>query len=566
MSTSIYPSQDTALFDTTYYDSSDSGRGRILLWSIVGLATLGICISGYLTWTTWTASSVVGCTGDGQGCNHVLSSVWSKWLGLPVSLFGLLTYIGILASALMTTRNNQGWGPTLLLTLALSAAGSAAWFIGLQIFEIGHFCIWCMTVHCCSLVICTLTVVQLFLQGESAPAEQQMSAFFGGPVSPEVTYDQRDEFAGPVVKPILASAIACVGLVVLMAGQYFFKGDFQPSGLKYEEEVASVTPEESFSVEETASTTADAGKASLDGVPTADETAARESLVDEPDFAESDSEETPSEAPSSIATDDTEELDDEAFLDSLTIDTEEERTNSEVDSIFATDEAETAEADPVETPEAKQSESETFDIGSRSKDGRRLVTFASLKEPIDVTNVPILGNPEAEHVLVEMIDYTCPHCRNLHPHVESSLERYGDQVAFVIVHVPLSKKCNPYVKRDHWTHKNACDYARLSLSVWKLDRRKFAEFHSWLMKGKRPPTSYEARVFAMQLVGEEVLLSENLKAETLSSFAGNSDTMMRMNAGLPLVLTPKGKVSGIPTNEADWFNFLESRIGVKPLQ
>ena len=255
MSTSILPphaSQDVTLFDSQYSYSTDSGQGKTLLWVIVGFSILGLLISGYLTWTTMTASSVLGCSGDGEGCSHVLTSPWSKWLGLPVSLFGLLTYVGILAAAGFSTRDDQSWGPTLLLTLALTAAGSAAWFIGLQFIAIGEICWYCMAVHCCSLLICTLTCVYLFVGGSAAPREQQMSAFFGGDVSPAAQYSEDNDVVGPVVKPLLASGIASAGLVVLMAGQVFLNSFFQSSGLQYEE-VAETAPVEQATVEEHAS-------------------------------------------------------------------------------------------------------------------------------------------------------------------------------------------------------------------------------------------------------------------------------------------------------------------------
>lgn len=595
MSTSILPSQasqDVTLFDSQYSLPTSSGSGKLLLWIVVGLSVIGLLISGYLTWTTWTASAVLGCSGDGAGCDHVLTSIWSKWLGLPVSLFGLVTYLGILASALFSTRDDQGWAPTLMLTLALTAAGSATWFIGLQVFVIEHICWWCMTVHCCSLLICTLSVFYLFTRGSSAAPVEQMSAFFGGPVSSEASYDNDNDLARPAAKPLMASALASIGLVLLMGGQFFLNEYFQPSGLKYEE-VASVTPEEETSEEvstveppvETARVTPVVTEPTVeetDVVVQADLTSdSKEEVKD--DFSDLISE-TPTQENSPAAETDAVEIDD-IFVNndvasegdttaSLASIDKPLNSDASLDDIFGNDDQEPSEVvpaqmteDTVETPaEEPVSKPEPRAYSARKETPRRMVKFASLRDPIDVTKAPILGSPDAEKILVEMLDYTCPHCRNLHPHVEASLERYGNQVAFVIVHVPLSKKCNPYVKRDHWSHKNACDYARLSLSVWKLDRSKFAEFHGWLMEGSKPPSNIAARQFAMDLVGDEVLVSESLKSDSFSTFAGNSDRMMKMNSGLPLILTEQGKVSGIPTNERDWFNFLETRVGLKPVE
>ena len=184
----------------------------------------------------------------------------------------------------------------------------------------------------------------------------------------------------------------------------------------------------------------------------------------------------------------------------------------------------------------------------------------------DTVNVrmPIVGDPEAEHIVVEMLDYTCPHCRHLHHHVHASLERYGNQVAFVVYHAPLSKRCNPHVLRDRPSHKYACDYARLALGVWKLDPTKFTEFHDWLMESKKAPSVFEARQKAMKLVGEKILLDKALKADLFRGFASNSNIVKEVRSGLPLLLTEDGIIRGFPKDEGEWFMFLEELLEIEP--
>ncbi len=497
------PSQQSALlFDSNYSDAEGSDRVQLLTWIVVGLAVIGLLISGYLTWTTWSNSSVAGCSaGSAVDCEHVLKSHWSKWLGVPVSLMGLGTYVGILISALMLNKDRQGIASTALFTFALLAAGSATWFIGLQVFQLGSFCLYCMAVHLCSLTICGLVVAMLRMS-ETVSGTESMSAMFGGDAAAETYYEQEGGMSQ--VRPLIASGVAAVGITILMVGQFFFR----PAEFEYVKiekpatEVAAASSESEASISEETSPT-DLSSATKGG--------SEETSIFEDEDVEADSEE---------------------------------------DGTDATVEVETATEEPASS------------VASAS----RMISFGGLQEPIDVTTVPILGNPNAEHVLLEMLDYTCPHCRNLHPHVDAAVKRYGDQVAFVVFHVPLSKKCNPYVKRDHWSHKHACDYAQLALSVFRLDREKFSEFHHFLMDSKRPPVVAEARRIAMNLVGEEVLLDENLKAESLSSFAGNSDDMKKMNTGLPLILTPDGMLKGVPRTEEKFFSFLEEVLGVEPVE
>ena len=51
----------------------------------------------------------------------------------------------------------------------------------------------------------------------------------------------------------------------------------------------------------------------------------------------------------------------------------------------------------------------------------------------------ILGDPDAEVVLVEYGDYECPHCRASHDILQQLLPRFGDRIAFAFRHFPLTE-------------------------------------------------------------------------------------------------------------------------------
>ena len=75
-----------------------SGTRKLLAIAITVLAIVALGVSTYLSWVTWQQSTVAGCTGGSLAdCDEVLSSSGSKWLGIPVSLLGAVTYVGILA-------------------------------------------------------------------------------------------------------------------------------------------------------------------------------------------------------------------------------------------------------------------------------------------------------------------------------------------------------------------------------------------------------------------------------------------------------------------------------------
>ncbi len=50
----------------------------------------------------------------------------------------------------------------------------------------------------------------------------------------------------------------------------------------------------------------------------------------------------------------------------------------------------------------------------------------------------ILGDKDASVVLVEYSDFECPFCKRFHPTTKKILDKYGDKVALVYRHFPLS--------------------------------------------------------------------------------------------------------------------------------
>lgn len=129
-------------------------------WSVVlAIACIvAISASGYLGYVALTSSKVAGCGGGKLfNCGHVISSRWSLWMGIPVSMLAVGTYVamGVALFAGSSTRFNSstrqiGWA--IVTVLALSAGAAALWFVSLQIFALGHLCTYCLVAHTCGLV------------------------------------------------------------------------------------------------------------------------------------------------------------------------------------------------------------------------------------------------------------------------------------------------------------------------------------------------------------------------------------------------------------------------------
>lgn len=477
-----------------------SGTRKLLAGVITALALVALAVSGYLIWTNWQQSTVAGCTGGSAvDCDEVLTSSWSKWLGIPVSWLGALNYLAILA-LVWPAAVLGGWSLTLLLALAMSAAGAAVWFIGTQYFILEHFCPYCMAVHTCGILTCMAAVMLMRSSADSVGTES-MSHFFGADGPIETSSGEVSPF-----QPLIAAGIASVGLMALIAGQVFFA----PSGM----EIVEATP---LVVEPAVE-------------PDVEEAVKVETPVD------SQVDSPPAEAGSP------------------------EPVEPETEPVVASDE-------PEQKPEAEKNDEGFWnEIDSAPvAQAPRMFRLSSLPREVDAEANPVVGHPYAPVRFVEMMDYTCPHCRKLHPYIKKAVERYGDQLGFVIYHVPLSRKCNQLVVMDQAMHADACEYSRMAYSVWKLAPEKFAEYHDWLLEGKRVPPVYEAKKKAMELAGDGVLMDKNLEAEAKARVATFAAQMEPLKVGLPVLIFEGGVVRGMPDNETEWFQIFEERLGLKPV-
>lgn len=148
------------------------------------LLVVAATVSAYLLAKSLSGDNVIGC-GPGSDCDVVLSSRWSKVLGLPVSLFALLVDAGLLlatfscAAKSSPKQRRKAW--ELMLPGALLLLGGALWFIALQLFVLHHICKWCMAAHLAGstaavLLLLRLPVRETIDRREKEPALSRKSA------------------------------------------------------------------------------------------------------------------------------------------------------------------------------------------------------------------------------------------------------------------------------------------------------------------------------------------------------------------------------------------------------
>jgi protein-disulfide isomerase len=206
----------------------------------------------------------------------------------------------------------------------------------------------------------------------------------------------------------------------------------------------------------------------------------------------------------------------------------------------------------------------------------REVKFLNGKVRIDTYKEAVLGSPDAKYVVVELMDYTCPHCRKMHAHVREALDRYGDQLAVVIMPVPLELECNKMVPATDPMHRGACKMAKLALAVAQIDPVKFHDFHDFLLADEeKAPTAGQAVARAFRLVNRrelsELTNSESIEGRiqkyiklyaSLSAEHKGKDTK---SFGLPAQIVGDTVLSGGEVTAEEMFEAWEKALGIKPL-
>ena len=130
-------------------------RPDALRLAAILLTLVGLGIAGYLTYVHYSGGTPV-CE-IAHGCEVVQKSEWSKLLGVPVALLGLLGYAGIMAALLIPGE-----------TALIAAAGQAwigflfsAYLTYREIFTIDAICIWCVGSALCMTALAGLSAVRL---------------------------------------------------------------------------------------------------------------------------------------------------------------------------------------------------------------------------------------------------------------------------------------------------------------------------------------------------------------------------------------------------------------------
>ncbi len=133
------------------------------------------------------------------------------------------------------------------------------------------------------------------------------------------------------------------------------------------------------------------------------------------------------------------------------------------------------------------------------------VEMAGGQLKLDLAGFPMIGPPHAERIVALLYDYTCPACRHLHPQLIEERRKYDNRGAVFMIPMPLDAQCNPGVPQTSYQHRDACNYAKIGLALWKINPQAFFQYDEFMFSLEYPPTIEQARSFADGLVSHEVM-------------------------------------------------------------
>lgn len=124
---------------------------------LLGLVVIGILLTSYLTYVAWFGDHPAFCS-EGSGCDLVQASRWATLLGVPMALWGWLTYV-LLAYVIWRARTKPGsW--TVAVFVAVCGFAISAYLTTVSVLEIEATCPYCLASFAIMTTIMIFTLVR----------------------------------------------------------------------------------------------------------------------------------------------------------------------------------------------------------------------------------------------------------------------------------------------------------------------------------------------------------------------------------------------------------------------
>ena len=493
------------------------------LWTIRLLAVVAIAVSSYLAVVTFNNSGPAGC-GDAatsMGCDEVLGTRWSSWFSIPVSVFAVVNYLLLFYYSFQVTRHRSARTPFRLF--GFTAGLAAVWFLFLQFFVLEKFCPYCIAVHICGLAISGL----ILACGSFSRSHFNESGF---------------QWA---LKPL---AYAFVAMLVLIGGQFAYA---PPEML-----VADLSDQhaEPANDDTGAGVGSEISRDSADSLGKGSETIQPGRVADlsPRDTGPIDQQQPPpgqsgeSSDPSKTGT---------------TAGNEMSSNASDSRQHVATP----ADANPQPVPSPVNANTGDAGNENRTETAPPVVAARRIERvgpgSVDVENSILIGDPDAEEIVVEMVDYTCPKCRKAHRQLERFKKVSAEPFATLLVLVPINADCNPHISKTHHKNVQACNYTKLAMLVWDLNRDAFPAFHQWMMQDETPPGIESAKSYVAKILPDANIDQLMSRPDLSDRIRTNTDLYFQTGTGkLPRFYINEHSIVGVPSNERQMFSALQNLL------
>ncbi len=155
----------------TSVDEAQAGNGSeaaypspVLAWAVFLLSVVGVGLSVYLFYAHLNTPAVLACPENATiNCAKVTTSPQSYFLGIPVSLLGLIFYVVFAVVNFPRLAGGRALGMARLV-MAVGAMAFVLWLVYAELLLVGAICLYCTGVHLVTLAI-FLLVVYASVQG-----------------------------------------------------------------------------------------------------------------------------------------------------------------------------------------------------------------------------------------------------------------------------------------------------------------------------------------------------------------------------------------------------------------
>ncbi len=144
---------------------------RWVVRSTFVLAVVAVAVSAYLTIAHYSSPHVLACPGTGTiDCAKVTTSAQSRFLGIPVSLLGLVWAIAMAAlCSPQAWRSTAGWVRPLRTVVVAVGMAFVLWLVFAELVLVGAICVWCTTMHILTFALFVLIVIFGYASEPAAP-------------------------------------------------------------------------------------------------------------------------------------------------------------------------------------------------------------------------------------------------------------------------------------------------------------------------------------------------------------------------------------------------------------